>query len=234
MVKDKSFREDLYYRLNVVRIETPSLRDRMEDLPELVDFMLARLDKKFSTGTKEISSEAMEILKSCKWPGNVRELENVLHSASVVSKSKRILAKDLPENISSVSNSPSLSEPVQASHPQSAYQKDDTAPSDVTVVTPPQNKSLFGQTPQTVETVPHQNQYGNAQPPSSISLEESFNISYSHLRAKSANNLLENMEKEIIQRALQECGGNQVKASALLGITRATLRKRIDSYEIRY
>ena len=234
MVKDKSFREDLYYRLNVVRIETPSLRDRMEDLPELVDFMLARLDKKFSTGTKEISIEAMEILKSCKWPGNVRELENVLHSASVVSKSKRILAKDLPENISSVSSAPSLSEPLQASHPRSAYQTDDTAPSDVTVVTPPQNKSLFGQKPQTAETVPHQNQYGNAQPPSSISLEESFNISYSHLRAKSANNLLENMEKEIIQRALQECGGNQVKASALLGITRATLRKRIDSYEIRY
>jgi DNA-binding protein Fis len=50
----------------------------------------------------------------------------------------------------------------------------------------------------------------------------------------SDKNLLESMEKEIIQRALKECGGNQVKASGLLGITRATLRKRIDSYEIRY
>ena len=234
MVKDKSFREDLYYRLNVVRIETPPLRDRMEDLPELVNFMLARLDKKFSTGTKEISTEAMEILKSCKWPGNVRELENVLHSASVVSKGKRILAKDLPENISSVSNSPNLSKPLQASHPPSPDHTDDTVPREVTVGIPPHDKSLFGQTAQSVEPVSHPNQNGNTQPPSSISLEESFNISYSHLRAKSDKNLLESMEKEIIQRALQECGGNQVKASALLGITRATLRKRIDSYEIRY
>ena len=234
MVKEKSFREDLYYRLNVVRIETPSLRERMEDLPELVDFMLARLDKKFSTGTKEISTEAMEILKSCKWPGNVRELENVLHSATVVSKGKRILAKDLPENITSASSSTRLSKPLQATHPPSPEQTDIATLSDVTVATPPQSKSLFGQTPQAVESVSHTNQNDNTQPPSSISLEESFNISYSHLRAKSAKNLLENMEKEIIQRALQECRGNQVKASALLGITRATLRKRIDSYEIRY
>ena len=71
-------------------------------------------------------------------------------------------------------------------------------------------------------------------PPTSISLDESFDISYSHLRAKSDKNLLEKMEIQIISRALEECGGNQVKASALLGITRATLRKRIDNYQIRY
>ncbi|MEK9784249.1 MAG: hypothetical protein VW312_06355, partial [Opitutales bacterium] len=106
MVQEKSFREDLYYRLNVVRIETPALRDRMEDLPELVDFMLVRLDKKFATGIKEISTEAMEILKSYPWPGNVSELETALHSASVIAKSKRILAKDLPKSVSS--NNPAL------------------------------------------------------------------------------------------------------------------------------
>jgi len=54
------------------------------------------------------------------------------------------------------------------------------------------------------------------------------------LRALSDKNLIEEMEKHVIGRALQECGGNQVKASALLGITRATLRKRIDSYQLRY
>ena len=98
MVKEKTFREDLYYRLNVVRIETPALRERMEDLPELVDFMLQRLNKEKGTGTAEISKEAMELLGQYDWPGNVRELENVLHSASVVSKGKRILTKDLPNN----------------------------------------------------------------------------------------------------------------------------------------
>ena len=100
MVEQKTFREDLYYRLNVVRIETPALRDRMEDIPELVNFMLIRLDKKFSTGTKEISKDALDMLMTYPWPGNVRELENALHSASVVSKGKRILAKDLPSNLS--------------------------------------------------------------------------------------------------------------------------------------
>ena len=67
MVKLKEFREDLYYRLNVVRIETPPLRERMEDLPELIDFMLQRLNKNQSTGTSEISKEAMEILKHHHW-----------------------------------------------------------------------------------------------------------------------------------------------------------------------
>ena len=71
----------------------------MEDLPELVDFMLQRLSKEKSTGIAEISKEAMEILGKYSWPGNVRELENVLHSSSVISKGKRILSKDLPTTL---------------------------------------------------------------------------------------------------------------------------------------
>ena len=70
--------------------------------------------------------------------------------------------------------------------------------------------------------------------PSSISPEESYDIAYAHARETSQTNLLEAVEKEMIQRTLKESGGNQVKASAMLGITRATLRKRIDSYGIRY
>ena len=70
--------------------------------------------------------------------------------------------------------------------------------------------------------------------PTSISSEESFDMAYAHARKSTDRNLIETVEKEIIQRALTECGGNQVKASALLGITRATLRKRIDVFEIRY
>ena len=70
MVKTKEFREDLYYRLNVVRIETPPLRERMEDLPELIDFMLQRLNKSQTTVTSEISREAIEVLKNYSWPGN--------------------------------------------------------------------------------------------------------------------------------------------------------------------
>ncbi len=233
MVQEKSFREDLYYRLNVVRIETPALRDRMEDLPELVDFMLVRLDKKFATGIKEISTEAMEILKSYPWPGNVRELENALHSASVIAKSKRILAKDLPKSVSS--NNPVLpaidDQEVQRKKPPSPSKQEPDEPKSSTTK---QVLEVFGDASSTSAKQSSETKPQTGPPPSSISIDESFDISYAHLRAQNDKNLLECMEKEIIRRALQECEGNQVKASALLGITRATLRKRIDCFQIRY
>lgn len=225
MVEQKTFREDLYYRLNVVRIETPALRDRMEDIPELVDFMLVRLDKKFSTGTKEISKDALEMLMAYSWPGNVRELENALHSASVVSKGKRILLKDLPSNLSA------SSQPVISTHSTS----ESVTKTEPKKETNEATQGLFGKSKtETNESLQNNKSIHSSSPPSSISMIESFDISYAHLRAKSDKNLLEEMEKEIIRRALQECGGNQVKASVLLGITRATLRKRIDTHAIRY
>ena len=232
MVKEKSFREDLYYRLNVVQIETPPLRDRKEDLPELVDYMLQRLNKNQSTGTTEISKEAMHVLHQYDWPGNVRELENVLHSSSVISKGKRILGKDLPASLTEAPKDPAepkkeipIAEPTELAKEEvlnplesPETQIDSTSPS-------------FGQTP------PQQNPQSDepvSTAPSSISPQESYDIAYAHVREASQNNLLELVEKEMIQRTLKECGGNQAKASVILGISRATLRKRIDLYEIRY
>ena len=92
MVQEKTFREDLYYRLNVVRIETPPLRDRMEDMPELVDFMLQRLNNKHGTGVTEISEDALNTLTKYNWPGNVR-VGKCSSFSFVVSKGRRILAK---------------------------------------------------------------------------------------------------------------------------------------------
>ena len=238
MVEDKSFREDLYYRLNVVRIKTPALKERMEDLPELVDFMLQRLNQEKSTGTAEISKEAMEILGRYSWPGNVRELENVLHSASVISKGKRILSKDLPSTL--------ISEIDKSSHAKSSTSNSekkvdsnseikDNIPVEIEktdkseVVVGQEREINFGEKNSLVDSV---NSISSA--PNSISSEESFDMAYAHARKSTDRNLIETVEKEIIQRALKECGGNQVKASALLGITRATLRKRIDVFEIRY
>ncbi|MBN1402965.1 MAG: sigma-54-dependent Fis family transcriptional regulator, partial [Opitutales bacterium] len=77
MVEEKTFREDLYYRLNVVRLRLPSLRERLEDVPPLVDYMLQRLVKNQRTRVTQISPEALAILTRYRWPGNVRELENV-------------------------------------------------------------------------------------------------------------------------------------------------------------
>lgn len=236
MVQEKTFREDLYYRLNVVRIKTPALRERMEDLPELVDFMLQRLNSEKSTGTAEISKEAMDLLGRYPWPGNVRELENVLHSASVISKGKRILSKDLPatliSEIENKSSSESKSDDKLEAQPSVFSEVHDSADQPPSVPPPsePQDDRInFGE-----KNVQDGQEFSGSNAPSSISIEESFDIAYAHARQNTDRNLIETVEKEIIQRALKECGGNQVKASALLGITRVTLRKRIDVFEIRY
>jgi two-component system nitrogen regulation response regulator GlnG len=229
MVKEKSFREDLYYRLNVVRIKTPALRERMEDLPELVDFMLQRLNKEKGTAPAEISREAIDLLCKYVWPGNVRELENVLHSASIISKGKRILSKDLPATlISEIEKIQNKNLQAEADEPNKESSPNEQPPF-VHSSKDNDNRVNFGES-----NLVNDQKKAVSSAPSSISCDESFDMAYAHARNKTDRNLIETVEKEIIHRALVECGGNQVKASALLGITRATLRKRIDVFEIRY
>ncbi len=80
-VKDKKFREDLYYRLNVLEIKMPALREIIEDLPLLIDVLIQRINRKIGADASGISPESLEIMKSYSWPGNVRELENRLEQA---------------------------------------------------------------------------------------------------------------------------------------------------------
>jgi two-component system, NtrC family, nitrogen regulation response regulator GlnG len=89
------FREDLYYRFNVVRIKLPALRDRKEDLPLLLKNFLRDAVEKLETGEKKISKEATAALLQYDWPGNVRELENVVKRACVLSTGSVIEKKDL-------------------------------------------------------------------------------------------------------------------------------------------
>jgi DNA-binding NtrC family response regulator len=99
MVKAKTFREDLYYRLNVVRIRMPPLRERAEDIPQIVDFCLQNLVKQKKTRVTKVSPEAMAVLARAKWPGNVRELENVIYRTAVIAQGDALLVKDLPSEI---------------------------------------------------------------------------------------------------------------------------------------
>lgn len=100
MVKKGEFRSDLYYRLNVVTLHLPLLRERKEDLPLLIQMILSKISKKESMGAIEISREAMNSLLRYDWPGNVRELENVLERAiNFTDAGEKIEAKDLPERI---------------------------------------------------------------------------------------------------------------------------------------
>ena len=95
-VSDGQFREDLYYRLNVVEIALPALRDRPEDIPLLAEFFLQRLAHKQGMARMRLSGEAVEVLQKHHWPGNVRELENTIARACALSTSDLLLPEDIP------------------------------------------------------------------------------------------------------------------------------------------
>jgi DNA-binding NtrC family response regulator len=95
-VKDGRFREDLYYRINVIPIKLPPLRDRMEDLPELARFFLNRYKARFRKPVQGIAESTLKILSSYWWPGNIRELENLIERLVAVSDKEWITDEDLP------------------------------------------------------------------------------------------------------------------------------------------
>ena len=99
-VANRSFREDLFYRLNVVRIRLPPLRERREDIRLLVSYFLKKFGAHSNEPKKTINSDALEALERHDWPGNVRELENVIQRSLVVTKGEAILIDDLPPEIS--------------------------------------------------------------------------------------------------------------------------------------
>jgi two-component system NtrC family response regulator len=93
------FREDLFYRLNVVQIDLPPLRERREDIPMLVDEFLLRFANEHPSGARQMSREAMDLLMKYEYPGNVRELENLVHRAVVLSRGTLITTADLPPRL---------------------------------------------------------------------------------------------------------------------------------------
>ena len=197
MVKEKTFREDLYYRLNVVRVQLPPLRERKEDVPHLIDFVLKRLARDSKAGRKTISPEALTMLNQYRWPGNVRELENLIYRSAVLAQGERILIKDLPQEVvQAINGGPS----------------GDTADSSVVaedISESLKDEDLIGQ-----------------------ALSDPSDVFYRDLLETHGKNILEHAERALIARALKESDGKQVKASEILGMTRATLRKRIDQYDL--
>jgi two-component system response regulator PilR (NtrC family) len=95
LVKAGRFREDLYYRINVIELHVPALRERLDDVPQLVDVLLERLSKQIGVTRPQISDEAMETLLDYPYPGNVRELENILERAVTLCSGGRIEPEDI-------------------------------------------------------------------------------------------------------------------------------------------
>ena len=190
-VTAKEFREDLFYRLNVVRIHIPPLRDRRSDIPLLINYFLKKFAQAQGREPKMIAAPTVELLERFHWPGNVRELENVMQRATVMAKGDVILPGDLPALITA-GRVPVAEKP--GSKPAPAPPRPDDQPADLAALT----RTLF--------------QWARDNPKLKI---------------------LPTVERELIIQALLETNGNQVRASKLLGITRATLRKRVEKFNIK-
>lgn len=191
-VAEKEFREDLFYRLNVVRIRLPALRERREDIRLLVSYFLKKLNSALPRSRrKSISGDALRVLEEHDWPGNVRELENALQRALVVAKGEAVLAGNFPPEVFEKKRLPAAGPPPEDT--RSSFSRTQNA-----FDFPNLAKKLF--------------QWAQKSP---------------DLR------ILPAVERELIRLALQKTGGNQIKAAALLGITRATLRKRVEKFNIK-
>jgi two-component system NtrC family response regulator len=99
MIAEGSFREDLYYRLNVLEIRIPPLRERIEDIPLLVDYLLDKLGRKNNRPVRAVSREFLDALCRHEWRGNVRELENVLERALILCRAETLDPRDLPDHL---------------------------------------------------------------------------------------------------------------------------------------
>jgi DNA-binding NtrC family response regulator len=95
-MKEGQFREDLFYRLNVVPIKLPPLRERMEDIPMLTDFFINKYNRRFNKNVNKLSDGALDVLMNYNWPGNIRELENLIERVVITAEGKELAQKDIP------------------------------------------------------------------------------------------------------------------------------------------
>lgn len=115
MIEDGSFREDLYYRLAVIPMDLPPLRDRAEDIQELVDFFFARAKERAQRPSLRLPPDLMPYFASYRWPGNIRELENIMERISVLARGPDVVMSDLP---ASMTAAPVRADILQVDMPQ--------------------------------------------------------------------------------------------------------------------
>ncbi|MBT5537240.1 sigma-54-dependent Fis family transcriptional regulator, partial [Candidatus Poribacteria bacterium] len=180
VLADGSFREDLYYRLKVVSLKVPPLRERRTDIPLLIDHFLRRISDELGRAVHGVEPKAMETLLKCPWHGNVRELENAIRRAAVFARDGVILSDHLPPDILD----PHVRPPAAGGSPTALLERALSALS------------------------------GPA---------EDGNVYYE---------LQAHMDRATMGIALARSGDNQVKAAQWLGISRTTLRRRIEELNI--
>lgn len=186
-VKDKKFRMDLFYRLRIISFYLPPLRDRLEDIPLLIDLFIRQFSKKYGKMIKGIAPETLDMLVAHPWEGNIRELKNALSSAIVLCKGDIIM----PEDLESILGTEKQFAEVTLHEPGDDY------------------NSVFSQILEPVFD--------------KICLKHKGAI-YDHFTM--------GLEKALIGMALQKSENNQVLTAKLLGISRNTLRDRLERYSL--
>ena len=208
MVKAKTFREDLYYRLNVVRIKMPALRERAPDIPPIIDFFLQNLAKQRKTRVTKVSAEALGVLGRYPWPGNVRELENVVYRSAIIAQGDAILVHDLPVEIrNATSTEATFITPTDASD----------SPFDAIRTANAENVALAS-AKIAAESI--------AAGEPALTAERALDFLHANLRHGQPP-LLARLESEMIQRTLAAVDGDLKAAAAELGLTQAALKKKI-------
>jgi DNA-binding NtrC family response regulator len=192
MIKEGQFREDLYYRLNVIPVRLPSLRDRRDDLPLLVAHFLKNKVNAQTGQPFQVTRQAMDTLTAYDWPGNVRELENVIERACVLCEQNTIRTTDLP---------PALQHfvPEDASAEPPPYVPPKARPAEEAIF--PLNTPVAIEMPQPVKPLPH------------------------HLQP--LKDFLHEQEVAYLNRILAQNGGDKEKTAQLLGISIATLYRKL-------
>ena len=196
----KRFREDLFYRLNVVRVHLPPLRQRIEDVRLLCEYFLAKISAQKHLPRLRLSEDALKAMENYPWPGNVRELENTIQRASVLATSDVLLPKDIPLGLAG----------------SAAAALDDHAAAGDAAAAP---ANANGGSTASDGTLGMNTQ---------AAIEFLFQVAGQDTSLQ----LLPWLEREFTIAAMKMTRGNQLKAAKILGVTRATLRKRIERFGI--
>jgi DNA-binding NtrC family response regulator len=179
-VREGRFRQDLYYRLAVISIFLPALRERKEDIAPLVSFFLSHYNRKFRKSVQGITEETQRLLMNYDWPGNVRELKNALERAMILEDGNQLRPDDLPFSVASGRSGAIVEENQMSSSPEAQ--------------STPGKRRL---------------------PP---------------LFIPEGGTSLEDVEHALVELALQQSHGNQIKAAKLLSISRDALRYKMKKF----
>ena len=231
-VKDGVFREDLYHRLNVIRLRLPALRERREDVFALTRHFLQQSAKQLGVEPKRISDSALQQLSKFGFPGNVRQLENICHWLTVMAPSQVIESKDLPPEVIGTAGAEAPRPPVASAHPAAATALvTDVDEPFVTPMPEPFNIS-FNISPAAKPILLS----GNANGLASNGWEADLELEAQALLATGCGDvwdvLSRRFESKLIQTALLNTRGRRIEAAQKLGIGRNTITRKIQELNL--